>query len=73
MTEFRNGVPVDPETDIPDGRYYTAREFAALHDVDEVRVRVWINRGQIPAEHFYGRIYIPENAVVKFRWPWKRA
>ena len=72
MTEFRNGRPVGEKSDIPDGKYYTTREFAEKHDVSETRVRVWINRGQLEAKHWYGRIFIPESSVVRFRWPWKR-
>ena len=73
MTEFRNGRPIDDQERIPDGRYYTVKEFAEKHDVSETRVRVWISREQLEAKHWYGRIYIPEGSAVRFRWPWKRA
>ena len=66
MTEFRNGYPTDP-TGVPDGKYYTIKEFAEKLDVDENLVRVWIKRRQVSVEYFYGRVYIPENAVVRFK------
>ena len=72
MTEFRDGRPTDEEPAPPDGYYYTSKEFAEMLDVSETRVRVWISRGQVEAEHWYGRIYIPADAVVRYKWPWKR-
>ena len=66
MIEFKDGKPVGAEP-IPDGKYYTVSEFAEELDVSEPLVRMWINRGQLLAEHFYGRVYIPEDARVYFK------
>ena len=65
MTEFRNGYPTI-STGIPDGLYYTTKEFADEMDVPEGTVRVWIRRGQITYVNCFGRNYIPKDAVVVF-------
>lgn len=71
MVEFRDGR-MSTDCDIPDGMYYTIEEFAELYDVPESSVRTWINRGQLPFVHCYGRTYIPENAAVNYTWPWMK-
>lgn len=71
MVEFRDGW-MSVDSDIPNGNYYTIEEYADMYDVPESSIRTWINRGQVPAVHCYGRTYIPENAVVNYVWPWMK-
>ena len=63
MTEFRNGHPVK-ETGIPDGEYYTLSEFAEEFDIPEGTLRVWVHRGILLSENYYGRTYIPAHAEI---------
>ena len=72
MTEFKNGYPVGEDIDIPDGWYYTREEFAEMVDVPAATVSQWIHRDMLPCVYFYGRVYIPKDATINFRWPWKR-
>ena len=73
MVEFQDGHPTTAsDGDIPDGKYYTQKEFAELYDVPESTVRIWVFRGQIPVVSYYGRIYIPDWAVVAYKWPWMK-
>ena len=71
MIRFKNGHP-DDGSDIPDGEYYTVPEFAAKYDVPDATVRIWVNRGQLSCEHYYGRVFIPEGAQIGYRRPWSK-
>lgn len=71
MVEFKDGRIVnDPDEDtdyIPDGLYYSAKEFAELLDIPEATVRVWKNRGVLDCISYYGRTYIPEKFRLKLK------
>lgn len=71
MVEFRDGHPYE-DTEIPDGEYYTTKEFAALYDVPESTVRIWIKRRQVPCASYYGRSFIPAWAQINYHRPWVR-
>ena len=66
MITFKNGHP-DEKTDIPDGEYYTIVETAERLDVGESSVRCWISRGQLASIDYYGRKYVPKNAILRTR------
>ena len=58
MVLFQDGHPREPSP-IPDGEYLDPKEFSTRYDIPEKTVRTWVNRRQIPAVVYYGRIFIP--------------
>lgn len=72
MIEFKDGRPTLVDPSIPDGKYYSQREFAKTYDIPHSTVRVWIHRGIIPHIDYYGRKFIPENVKFYHKYPWMR-
>lgn len=72
MVEFKNGgivtdTDVENPPHIPNGWYYTAKEFAEMLDVPEGTIRVWKKRGVLDCINYYGRLYIDPKAKVKLK------
>ena len=52
---------------VPDGEYWTVREYAENENKTENAVRTWIKRGQLKAYKINGKLYIEIGT-----WPRKR-
>ena len=72
MVKFENGTIVEDterigSKPVPDGWYYTMREFAEMMDIPESTVRIWKKRGVLDCINWYGRLYIPQNFRLKLK------
>ena len=72
MVEFKNnGIVSDTEDPfpkkIPNGWYYTAKEFAEIMDIPVSTIRVWKKRGILDCISYYGRLYVDPKAQIKLK------
>lgn len=54
---------------MPEQRYYTAAEIAAIYQVTPHAVRAWIKRGQLRAEKLGRAVRISQTALDAFIRP----